>query len=192
MIGFLERPRLALGTLCLGLTALFAYELMAPPAEIAEPVLQWRTVDASLPLAMASPFPAVEAFASVDARFLFNPARKPVEVLQNKPSVQATPPPPTDLALMGTIIGGDKRVALVRTGTSSVAQSVIVGGQLSGWQVMAIEPDHISLHAGTTDYTVNLFASHPAGTAPPSRVTPSTPPPQSTLPNLSDVGASRP
>ncbi len=164
------RPQIALGALCLLLALSCGYELVAPPPEVAIPVLRWRTVNASQPLAMAQPFPAVEAFAALDARPMFNPARKPIELPEDKPSALTALPPPTDLALMGVIIGGDKRIALVRAGTSPVAESVIVGGQLSGWQVSAIEPDHITLHAGSNDYTINLHANRPAGPASPPPV----------------------
>ena len=71
-------------------------------------------------------------------------------------------PPPTDIGLIGVIIEGDRRMALLHTPESPLEITVTVGGTLNGWQVTAIEPDHIVLHAGSMDYSVNLNASRGA------------------------------
>ncbi len=184
MTALLHRPQLALAALCLLLATLLVYELENPPPEPAVPVLAWRTVDGSQPLPLTRPFPALERYAAIDARPVFNPARKPVEAAGDKANAAAALPPPTDIALVGVIIQGEHRLALIRSATAAIGTTATVGSQLAGWQVTAIESDHMVLHAGTADYTIVLSA----GRAAPGHGAASAPQPLPTSPPAAPAG----
>ncbi|MEI9988936.1 MAG: hypothetical protein WDM86_02755 [Rhizomicrobium sp.] len=161
MIDLLSRNHILLAGLCSALALVLGYELAMPAAALDVPVLQWRLPAQPGPLALATPFPASQSFAAIDARPLFNPARKPVQVPQT--SAVAATPPPTDISLIGVIIEGDRRLAMLHTPSSPLEIGVEVGGEINGWQIVAIEPDHIVLHAGAADFPIALNAAH-AGT----------------------------
>lgn len=163
MTGMLTRAQVALAMLCLVLASLLAYETNAAPAAPDVPAARWQSPPAPAQLPIAPPLPPSQSFASIDARPLFNPARTPVASVD--PAAKIVVPPPTDVSLIGVIIDGERRLALLRTPASPLEVSVAVGDSVSGWQVATIAPDHVVLHSGTTDFTVNLNSGRP-GAAP--------------------------
>jgi hypothetical protein len=157
MITVLSRNQILLAGLCSALALVLGYELVTEPAAADVPVLHWQPPSPA-PISLAPSLPPLESFSAIDARPLFNPARKPLAVPQA--DAATTLPPPTDISLIGVIIEGDRRMALLHTPASSLEVSVGVGGTIDGWQVTAVEPDRIVLHSGTTDYPVALNAPH--------------------------------
>lgn len=189
MSALLSRTQIGLAALCLALAALFVFEQNAEPAAAEVPVLRWQPA-APAPLALAPALPPSDSFAAIDERPLFNPARKPVQPAPDAAAAAAAPPPPpSNVSLIGIIIDGERRIAMLRTPASPLAISVAVGQDVGGWQVSAIEPGRVVLHSGTSDFVLDLNARRPSdGSAPPSD-TPAPPPtdtPSTQVPNSTD------
>lgn len=169
----ISRVQLAFLVLCALLTLLLIYEIEAP---ISEFTVSGATApsQAALPLASGPPFviaPA-ETFAAINERSVFDPARKAVVSKTEAGAAVATPPA---VVLVGVIIDRQDRLALVKSPELPMATGVRLGESIDGWQVTAIEPDRIVLHAGTTDDEIKLEDNHGAP-GDPVIPTPSQPP----------------
>ena len=161
----LSRNHILLAGLCSLLAVSLAYAYVSTPAPPDIPVMRWPGAASAAPLPLAPPLPPVETFAAVDARPLFNPARKPV---QPKPTAQAAAALPTDVTLVGVIMGGDRRVALLHTAGANYSTSVQIGATVNGWQVFEIDADRVVLKSGDSSYIVPLSFSHAGAPATPS------------------------
>jgi hypothetical protein len=165
---FVSRAHIMLAGLCTALFLLLVFELLTPPAMADIPQAQWQPRAPGGLLAMALPFPASESFAVVDARPLFDPARRPVAAYAMPIGASAAPQPPGGIALIGVIIAGDTKLALLRTAASPLETSVPLGGSIGGWQVAAIDPTHVTLRSGTADFQLDLDARRDALSAGPA------------------------
>jgi len=170
-----------LAGLCGLLGSILAWQLLAPSTTREVPTIAWHP--SGLDVALGSvPSPPANTFGRINERPIFNPTRKPVTPTPKAGEAPARPP---DATLIGVIIDGQNRLALVRTSASPLEVSVTVGASLGPWTVTTIEPDHISLRAGTNETEIRLNANHgsASGTLPdqPSNATepasPSTTPP---------------
>jgi general secretion pathway protein N len=170
----LSRSQIMLGILCLVLLTALAYESGLAPAAADVPAVRRQARDTAAPLALAPPPPPIESFAVIDDRPLFNPSRKPVAAPAAAALAAAPPPPPSDVVLIGIIIDGVQRLALLHTPASPLSISATVGATVGGWRIAAIEPDHIVLRSGATEFLLNLNSSRPASAQP----SPMAPPPQ--------------
>jgi hypothetical protein len=159
MIALVSRNQILLAGLCSALALVLVYELAMPAAAIDVPAALWQPPPSPGPLAMAAPLPSAQSFSAIDTRPLFNPARKPVQAPPDSAAVAVTPPP-SDISLIGVIIDGDRKLAMLRTPSSPLEVGVSLGSQINGWQVIAILPDRIVLRSGTTDYPIGLNAVH--------------------------------
>jgi hypothetical protein len=154
--------------LCALLLLALSYETFAEPAVAELPAAASTLTIARQPLPAARALPPLAAFAAIDARPLFNPERK---ALPPPPPPGAGPAPPTQFSLIGVIIDSDRRLALLKSPSLAVEDSVTVGQTVDGWTVTAVEPDHVVLHAGTSDFTLGLFTKRAGGTPPPMATT---------------------
>lgn len=108
--------------------------------------------------------PGYEAFADAAARPIFAPTRRPPS---NAPVSLVEPVPPAvtfGFELVGVLISGDERLALVRQDGVTVLQHVAIGRSLNGWQVDQIEPDHVIFSSGETIRRVELREDEPPKT----------------------------
>jgi len=105
------------------------------------------------PLAIFVPPPSGE-FAAINAHPIFSPTRKSVEPAPV--GAAAAPPPPPSVALIGVILDGQTRLALVKTPASPLETGVSLGASIGGWQLTQIFPDRIVLHLGTSDDEIKL------------------------------------
>ena len=106
--------------------------------------------DGALPAGMAPPasgssLPPVEAYKEVTQRPLFSSTRQP----------QAESAPQSSgkggaLFLVGTIVTGHSRTALIKHGSPSVLVRLSEGQKIEGWTLQSIEPDRVTLLSGGT------------------------------------------
>ncbi len=97
-------------------------------------------------------FPPRREFAETLARPLFSPSRQPAPPAAAVGDV-AAPPPLVNITLVGTILGPQVKVAVLR-GASGPAQRVTLGQMIGGWQVTGIEKDRVLLRAGTAEQEI--------------------------------------
>jgi hypothetical protein len=127
---------------CTGLAGIIVFELSAPLAP------QVTAAPPAVPLPEfappSEPFdpPPRQHFAEIGARPLFSESRRPF-LPESEPDEQ-----PRDesisIELVGTLLTKQGRAALLQP-QGHDAQWVLVGGQIAGWQVVAIERDQVSL-----------------------------------------------
>jgi general secretion pathway protein N len=117
------------------------------------------------PLAATAP---EQAYPEIAARPLFAPTRRPA------PPVVAAPQQPTiqrnQFVLMGVIMAGDTRIAMLREKSSGRLVRVERGAEINGMKVATIEREAVTLAAGAENETVTLTVQKPGapGAAPPS------------------------
>ncbi len=136
----------------LGLGAVVVYQAVAPVpplAESAAPDTAYRPPSVTLPAAYEPP--PEDSFAAINARPLFDPARRAVAEPEIAGTQSVTPP---DLTLVGVAIGGGASIALLKKADASL--SVRLGDTVDGWKLVHIEAGFVVFHAGATDYTVPL------------------------------------
>ena len=147
------RPGLpaTLAGLCLLLGGAIVYESLAPLAPFVVTVSSppARSPRIAPPPAYAPP--PEDQFAEINTRPLFSPDRKPLADTN-----QAAAGAPSDLALVGVIIGGEHSVALFRSRNGSASTSAVVGGTVNGWRVARIDPTAVTLRGSGGDFVVNL------------------------------------
>ena len=98
---------------------------------------------------------AAAAHEIVD-RPLFFASRRPVP--PEPPAVAAAKPepvPPLDFALVGTILTGSSRVALVKPDKTASVE-LALGQLVGGWTISAIDADRIMVRHGATEQLVGL------------------------------------
>ena len=166
----------ALFIVVLVLAGVLAYQAVAPVAPIMEPAGIPRppaTALARLPVFAPAP---QDRFAIVNARAVFDPARRAV----TEPSMAATAntASPPQVTLVGVVSDGTTAVALLLRANGQ-AVSARTGQSVDGWQITRIAPGLVAFRAGTRDYTVTVRAA--AGLAQPP-LNSSTPPPPTEKP----------
>jgi len=155
--------QLALGVVCTVLIVLLGYMVFAPLPEISRPQVQTQQAssddDDDTPLARFQ-VPPKQAFAEVDERLVFNPSRVRI-ISAAQPGGPTTASLPSDLSLVGVILDGDKKLALIHSQGAPLAIGVAVGGSIEGWEVTRVEPDSVALRAGGPEQELTLSSSHP-------------------------------
>ena len=158
----------------------------AAPTEAAAPAADAQPPPADADLALALPPP--ERFAVVVERPLFSPTRRPAPpaaevaeapALPEEPppepeAVEAEPPPVVDFTLVGVVIAGTERYALVERHEDGRVVQVPEGGDVSGWFAVLIDPDGAVFRNGAVEEELLLkYASPvPQDRIPPRRVAP--------------------
>jgi hypothetical protein len=141
----MSRIQFAIATICMGLVLIIAAELFQMTGRNASPSL--KTAAGTTAIKARIPQLDVEAaVAEILRRPLFSPAREPMEVLSasNASVIAGGAPPQLHGRLAGVMIRPDAREALfTRAGQRPI--SVKVGGEIDGWKIAAIEPDHVIL-----------------------------------------------
>ncbi|MDE2182806.1 MAG: hypothetical protein KGJ78_07275 [Alphaproteobacteria bacterium] len=142
---------IVLGGACMVLAGALAYEASAPLPAIGSdrPTQSGHFTVAPIPAAGA-PSPASVAMAQ--ARPLFDPGRQPLGALPEGP----VPPSLANVTLVGVMMGGRSRIALLRTGSDTAAASLPLGGAVGSWRIVSIELDRVGLQDGGEHYELML------------------------------------
>jgi len=158
----LNPAQLVLSGVCAALLLVLGYLLFAPLPEISVPQVQARaeTGEDDPPLQRFEAPPKV-AFADVDDRSVFNPARVRVSSPSVAGATNATTLP-SDISLVGVILDGEKRLALIKSPQEPLAVGLGVGGSIEGWQVTRVEADRVALRAGGPEQELKLSDNKPA------------------------------
>jgi len=165
----LNPAQLVLSGICAALLIVLAYLLFAPLPEVSLPPVQAKTEmvaddDAPLPRFEAPP---VTAFAEVDDRSVFNPSR----VRISSPTVVGAAGGttlPSDISLVGVILDGEKKLALIKSPREPLAVGLGVGGSIEGWQVTRVETDRVALRGSGPEQELMLSDNKPAEGAGPN------------------------
>ena len=132
----------------------------SPPMELPStaptprPARQTHTGDASK-ATMAS---VTQTYPEIAERPLFYPSRKAWAPPPPPPApvVSTAPPPLTDYALVGVILSGNTRSALIRTPGGSKTITLGEGQELQGWKLQEITRDRLRFAAGDAQYDMNF------------------------------------
>ncbi len=184
MIARIAPSQLALFGLCGALTLVFAWEIAAPTSSYGVP----RPDRAFHPAPIAfQDAPAAMSSASLDAienRPIFSPARAPVKSKADASAAAAAFP--TDVSLIGVIIDGQQKLALIKNTGAAFAGSVTEGVAIEGWTVAEIDADRIVLQSGAQKQAILLSSNRAsAQSAPAVNASPPTPAPRSVPPPMS-------
>lgn len=139
-------PRVAvLAALCAGMAWLF-YSALQEPASPPDLAAQPDVVQAPVTLAAAETFTptAIEAYADFVKRPLFAQSRRPPPALQDVQSRSEG----LALALVGTIITGEKPYALIDPGNGQPVLHLGVGESADGWTITKIQPYAVAVGRG--------------------------------------------
>jgi hypothetical protein len=138
--------------------------------------LVWTMPPMELPSAALAPRPARSAesaaanaaavaldhthdqYNDTAARPLFYPSRQPWAPLPPPPPpvVSTAPPPLTDYAVIGVIVSGDTRSALIRPPGANKTITLGEGQELQGWKLEEITRDRLRFAAGDARYDMNF------------------------------------
>jgi len=121
----------------------------------------------ALPPQVASQVPAMSlpqaaTFAEIAQRPLFNQTRRP-----EPPDRGRAGPPPArpNLILLGVVMTGNTRYALIRHGNPPKLEPLGEGQSVDGWEIQTITDDHVTLTSGSASADFALGGSNPAGAA---------------------------
>lgn len=129
--------------ICGLLFAALLYELLAPLREYRPAPVD--STHAAYTVAMPAMYkpPPFETFANIDEKSVFNPLRTPIVTDSAGSATTAGDSLPSDIALVGVIIDGPTKVAMLRSSAEPLAVGVPEGGVFEGWQVASVEPDKV-------------------------------------------------
>lgn len=155
--------------LCSGLVLALTIALGAPLTALNPPLLHAHLPTASSLQAPPFAAPPLANFSVINERLVFNPLRQPIQPPPSKDKDSAAPPPPPSLALVGIIIDGSQRLALIKLLGAPFAAGFGVGAEVEGWHIKEIDADAVVLESGTSDDKVmmNGQAGAATGAAPP-------------------------
>jgi general secretion pathway protein N len=145
---------------------------------------------------LALSLPPPERFAVIVERPLFSPTRRPAppaaeQAQAEEPALESPaepetapegPPPPTvDFTLVGIVIAGSERYALVERHVDGRVVEVAEGGDVGGWFAVLIDPDRAVFRQGAVEEELVLKYESPV---PPERIPPprAVPPPPEPAP----------
>jgi hypothetical protein len=138
------------------LLAALLYELFAPLRAYRPPPVDSAHGAYTVPMpAMYTP-PAFETFANIDEKSVFNPLRTPIVADRGGVATAAGDSLPSDIALVGVIIDGPTRMALLKSAAQPLAVGVAEGGVFEGWQVASVEADKVVFAAHGDRQELNL------------------------------------
>lgn len=135
--------QLVLLVVCAGLGAALIYEIFAPLRDYHPPAIDntHAAYTVAMP-AMYSP-PAFETYANIDEKSAFNPLRTPIVTDSGGTGTAAGDSLPSDLALVGIILDGPTKMALLKSSSAPLAVGVPEGGVFEGWEIASVEPDKV-------------------------------------------------
>jgi hypothetical protein len=160
----LTNAQVMLFALCGLLGIALIYELFAPLREYTPPAQgSTHAAFAATTPAMYTP-PAFETFANIDERSVFNPLRTPI-ASDSGVTTAAGDALPADLALVGVILDGATKMALLKSSSAPQVVAVPQGGVFEGWQVSSVEPDKVVFAAHGDRQELKLSDNKPPAAA---------------------------
>lgn len=154
--------QVALLSLCAVLGIALIYELFAPLREYHPPAVDNTHAAYTVPMpAMYTP-PPFEAFANIDERSPFNPLRTPIATEAGSAGATAGDSLPSDLALVGVILDGPTKMALLKSSAEPLAVAVPEGGMFEGWQITNVDADEVVFAAHGDRQELKLSENKPA------------------------------
>jgi hypothetical protein len=139
----LTNAQVALLGLCGVLLAALLYEMFAPLREYhPAPVGDTHAAYTVAMPAMYTP-PAFLTYANIDEKSVFNPLRTPIVTDSGGVATAAGDSLPSDIALVGIILDGSRKMALLKSSSEPLAVGVAEGDVFEGWQVASVEPDKV-------------------------------------------------
>jgi hypothetical protein len=108
---------------------------------------------APLPAEPQFTMPPESSFAAVLERPVFSPTRRPMQAGDAKASSTATS---VDFTLIGVVITGGERYAIVKPSNGDAFQRLNEGDELAGWSAVSIRSDRVLLRRGTLEKEVVL------------------------------------
>jgi hypothetical protein len=161
------RLQIALIGLCVLLALILGYELFAPLSDAAPAQTPLRThVLAVAPPAIFTP-PPPETFAEIDERSIFNPMRTriaPSGIAADNAETGTSLP--ADLSLVGIILDGERKMALLKSAAAPAVVSVTEGGVIDGWRVSTVLRDRVVFMAAGVRQELKLSDNKPNATPP--------------------------
>lgn len=143
-----------------GLGVLVARDLTTPPTVPAGPPRSVATTAASVNVERVEPPAprALEEFSAISERPVFSQSRRPGKPAADRP---ARGRQPDGLVLMGTVIGRDRKAALLKVPDKPTLQTVAEGEKIGGWTLEAVLPDRIVLTDGGDSVEISIWENHP-------------------------------
>ena len=159
MIARMPPAQLALAGLCGALTLILAYEIAAPipPFDVSKSSEVFRP--APITFQDSANAPSAASFGDINAHPIFSASRAPIASHLDMTHGGESSAFPSDVTLIGVIIEGQTRLALIKTASAPFAQSVAQGGEIEGWTVAEVDPDKIVLSSGATKQEILLAAN---------------------------------
>lgn len=147
-----RRLLLLLLALCCGLAAIIFVEVTAPPPPVPAALVPPATIAANPADARSASFslPPLTAYAEVAQRPLFSETRRPA------PESADSDPAAANFSLVGTIISGGDRRALVAHGQPPRTERLVEGQSVDGWTVESILDDRVVLRRVDTRLEVKV------------------------------------
>lgn len=153
------KAQIALLALCGLLGIALFYELLAPLSEYRAPAVDVSHADYTVAMpAMYTP-PSFETYANIDEKSAFNPLRTPIVTDTGGAATAAGDALPSDLALIGVILDGPTKMALLKSSSAPLAVGVPEGGTFEGWQVASVEADKVVFAAHGDRQELTLSAN---------------------------------
>jgi general secretion pathway protein N len=158
---------LGLAVICaaLGAKVYDEWRALEEPVAIAAPAAAAGDTPAPLPLGPGLTTPGEDSFAVIIERPLFSPSRRPAEAAPAAApeAVEAVAPVevPLDFALVGTVVSGDERVALVTTLADGKIVQVRERGEVLGWTALLIEDGRAVFRRGKAEEELVLRYEDP-------------------------------
>lgn len=106
--------------------------------------------------------PPIDAFSAFVDRPLFLEGRKPPAEVEAAPAPKEEDLAPLALTLMGVMLSHRGELAILAE-ASGKNRRVKLGGSISGWRLIALKPDHVTLQRGQEKRDLPLMKPRPKG-----------------------------
>jgi hypothetical protein len=156
-----SRAQILLFAVCGLLVIALAYELFAPLRDYDPPTAAVPATASSAPVIATYTPPAFSTYAIIAERSVFNPLRTPIVEDSSGAAAGAGDALPSDLALVGVILDGAVKMAMLKSSQSPLVVSVPQGAVFEGWQVATVEPDRVVFAAHGARQEIKLSDNKP-------------------------------
>lgn len=141
---------------CIGLAWMVYWQIANPPAFPSDVAAADQPAASEPTRARQAEFslPPLAEYSEIVARPLFSPTRRPP--VETEADTDDASPPLSGLVLAGVVISTEGRLALLRRSRTAEVVRVLLGQEIDGWRVEAIESDRVTLRQGDTVEVVTL------------------------------------
>jgi type II secretory pathway component PulC len=101
---------------------------------------------------------ALQEFSAITRRPVFSETRRPEPPASDRSTARQTL---DGVILMGTVIGRDRKSALLRLPSSPTLQTVSEGQEIAGWTLEKVLPDRVVLSSGGDSVEVSIWKDRP-------------------------------